>query len=400
MNHILFNPDRGEPWNTKDWLTNLVVSSGELRFGYQTTGKWGAWEKQSNYPILGLTLRYTDYHDLNFKNNTERRELTHYILGENIALFAYFQVPIIRYKWFSWNVSLGFGGAFSTRPYNAQNNPQNILISLYVTPYIDLQSGFSFRINDRFDLTLNGNFMHSSNATLNMPNYGINEVGALAGLRWHINPNMKIPSRKTDTAHSFQKINTLFTQVEPGFVWARYDDWYYLKTSASIGYRRHELPVLAYGAALEVIWATRLAPTKDAKAKWIDANPDGKPIQYVADLPANIYNLALYTFGEATFGRFIFHIGLGYYFLKGPGEASHHDLAQTSDFGNHPANLSKNPTLYQKVGFKFELGNDRRHFVGIALRGIAIAGAFPVADYLSIQYGYKFHQFGDVKRKM
>ena len=383
------------------YLKDFYYGGLEFRFGKQTTGK-NRWEKMLNFPSYGLTLRYTSYYNF-FDPKTVRKERNK-VMGQNIALFGYFKMTIIRYKWFDWNCQLGMGAAYFTKIYRkevvykpdiltpdpndpncyineegeSKAYPDNCLISLYVTPYINLQMGFDFKLNNQFDLCVNANFNHASNASMNMPNYGINEVQGVASLRYHFNPEKTFV--KTDTFPKYKQVNSLFFTIDPGWLIARYDNNYYFKTGVSVGYMRSFLPVLKAGASFEACYVRYLAHSKDYnKEEW--ERPDSPRIP----MPKNIYTGAFYLFSELSFGRYALHIGFGAYIFKGPEQAKHKDLAQNWDGGG---TLKRYPHIYEKIGFRVYLGKNLNHFVGASLRGHA-----PVADYLAFDYGFKFWNF-------
>jgi len=383
------------------YLKNLHYGGLEFRFGKQTTGN-NRWEQMLNFPSYGLTLRYTSYYNF-FDSKTVRKERNK-VMGQNIALFGYFKMSMIRYKWFDWNCQIGMGAGYFTKinrknivykpdiltpdpndpnRYIDENGesrayPDNCLISVYVTPYINLQMGFDFKLNPQYDLCFNANFNHASNASMNMPNYGINELQGMVSLRYHFNPTREF--EKIDTFPKHKSVNSLFFTVDPGWLIARYDDNYYFKTGISVGYMRNILPVLNVGGSFEACYVRFLAHSKDYnKEEW--EKPDSPRIK----MPKNIYTGAIYGFGELVFDRFALHIGFGIYLFKGPGQAKHRDLAQNWDGGG---TLKKYPLIYEKVGFRVYLGKHRNHFVGASLRGHA-----PVADYLAFDYGFKFFNF-------
>ncbi|GHV43912.1 hypothetical protein FACS1894180_4440 [Bacteroidia bacterium] len=179
------------------YLKNLYFNSYEVRFGLQTSGE-RAWEHLAGKPILGVALRFTDYTD--FGDSPEQQKLQREIMGKNIALFGYIQAPIVRWKFFTWHYQIGMGAAYFTKifdeKYAGDDNRENGLVSMRVNPYINLQSGFDFKLNDKFDIALNANFMHSSNASLNFPNWGINEIQGIASLRYHLNAK-DLPARNS-----------------------------------------------------------------------------------------------------------------------------------------------------------------------------------------------------------
>ncbi|MDR0605312.1 MAG: acyloxyacyl hydrolase [Bacteroidales bacterium] len=410
------------------YLKNFYYPGIEIRFGKQTTGE-KKWEQMLYFPSYGLALRYTSYWD--FLDTRSEWKERNKVLGQGISFFGYFKGNIIHYKWFSWNYQIGFGAVYFTKIYRKTvvykpdnltpdpNNPDNYLseeldengnqiseeyptndlISLYVTPYINLQSGFDFKVTPQFDLFLQANFNHASNASMNMPNYGINEITAIVGLRYHFNSNQEIV--RNDTFPKHKPLNSFFFTVDPGWLIARYDDSYYFKLGLSTGYMREVLPILKVGLSFEFFyirylthsreynsdtWSTAFQTSEEAKVAGYDLENPTVPIK----MPDNIYTGAFYAFSELAFSRFALHVGVGAYALKGPGQAKYMDLAQNWDNGG---TLKHYPWIYEKVGFRVYVGKKLDHFVGFSLRA-----HFPVADYLAFDYGYKFYTFSDKKR--
>ncbi|MDR1758528.1 MAG: hypothetical protein LBR51_06195 [Bacteroidales bacterium] len=395
------------------YLKDLYFGSLEVRFGKQSSGK-AQWEQMLNFPVYGVALRYTDYTDF-FDTKSENRERNK-VIGKNIALFGYLQGAIVRYRCFAWHYQIGMGAVYFTKIYKKENvyqpetltpdpnnpdryinqgentdadigesleYPSNNLISLYLTPYINFQMGFDFRVSRQIDLCFNANFCHASNANINMPNFGINEVQGIASVRYHFNPEHKI--EKKNNFPKFEAKNALFFTVDPGFLYARYDDNYYFKTGISVGYARQVLPILNVGASFEVCYARYLAHSWDYN--YTEWEREGSPR---VKMPHNIHSEAFYGFAELAFSRFALQVGIGAYVNKGPGQAKNMDLAQN---WNNGGTLTKYPVVYEKVGFRIYLGKEYHHFVGASIRAHA-----PVADYLAFTYGYKFYRFSDIKR--
>ena len=345
-----------------DYLKDFWFNSYEVRLGIQTHGK-NAWERPLGNPILGVALRYTDYTD--FSDPPLLRRQQRDTLGKNIAVFGYMQAPIVRWGCFTWHYQLGLGAACFTK--------KNELISVHVNPYVSLQSGFDFRLSRRMDLTVNANFVHASNASLNFPNWGINEIQGIVGMRYHFN-NSENPGIKAPVSEKFKPHNALFVTVDPGWLWARYNNWYYFKTGISAGYERQLIPFLKAGAALEFHITNRLTQTREYQPVYDDGTS--------YDAPKTLFSSAALAFGDLTFGRFAFSIGVGAYLFRNPADF---DLAQA---GAYSGTLSEMPWFYEKVGLKVSLGEKQNHYVGASIRS-----HFPVADYLAFTYGYRFWKF-------
>ena len=100
---------------------------------------------------------------------------------------------------------------------------------------------------------------------------------------------------------------------------------------------------------------------------------------------------SIYGFGELVFGRCALHFGLGVYLYKGSGQSKKMELGQIWD---NSGSLKRYPAFYEKIGLRVYLGKNQHHFVGFTLKAHA-----PVSDYLALNYGFKFYNFSDKKRK-
>ncbi len=352
---VLHHPNR-------DFLEDLYFNSYEFRFGLQSSGE-NNWEKPLNYPITGIALRFTNYTDYSDSDELQQRQKD--IMGSNLALFGYLQAPIIRFHRFNWHFQLGMGFGVFSKIYDEITNPENVLISTRVTPYINFQTGFDIQLNDRLDLTLNANYTHASNASWKFPNYGINEVQGLAGIRYHIHPGLStfVPMEKSE----FKPSGSMFVAVEPGWMWSRYNNYYYFKTGTSFGYERQLHPVFRVGGAVEAHYIHSLGPSPEFR------------IEDEYSIPDVLTTGSLYAFGELCFGRFAFHVGFGTYVFRSPKNI---ELAKS---GARGGSLYTIPAFFERSGFRIDLGEKRTHFVGAILRA-----HYPVADYLAFVYGYKF----------
>ena len=356
------------------FLKDLHYGGLEFRFGKQTTGK-NYWENMLKYPSYGLVLRYSSCY--NFFDSPSVRKERNKVLGQNIDLFAFFQGSIIRYKWFSWNYQFGLGVAYFTKT-------DNCLIQLPVSAYINLQMGFDFQVTDRLDLCINACLNHASNANMKLPNYGFNEIQGITGLRYHFMPRKEFV--KTDTFPKYKPENSLFFNVEPGWLTARYDDNYYFKTGVNVGYVRSFFPIFKAGISFEFFYTRYLLHSKNyEKEEWEKPNSPRIP------MPKNIFTSSIYGFGELVFGRCALHFGLDTYVYKGSGQAKKMGLGQNWD---KSGTLKRYPAFYEKLGLRVYLGKNQYHFVGITLKVHA-----PISDYLAFAYGFNFYNFYDKKQK-
>jgi len=343
------------------------------------------------------------------KLQTRKLQVTNFNMKYQ-SLFGFFQGSIIRHKWLSWNYQFGLGLAYFTKtgkkdvvykpdnlipdPDNPQNYindngkslpyPSNYSIQLPISAYINLQMGFDFKLTDQLDLCINACFGHVSNANMKLPNYGFNEIQGVTSLRYHFNPRKEFV--KTDVFPKYKPENSLFFNIETGWLTASYDDNYYLKTGINVGYMRSFSPIFKAGIAADVLYTRYLAHSKNyEKEEWEKPNSPRIP------MPKNIIANSIYGFGELVFGRCALHFGVGIYIYKGSGQSKKMDLGQNWD---KSGTLKRYPAFYEKIGLRVYLGKEQYHFVGFTLKAHA-----PVSDYLALNYGFKFYNFYDKKQK-
>ena len=101
-------------------------------------------------------------------------------------------------KRFNISFRLAAGLSFETRPYDENNNPENLSYSLPVNQYSQLALILHYHINPKIKVTTSGNYNHISNGGLKQPNKGINYPTLAVGLDYTPKPISFKKREKTD----------------------------------------------------------------------------------------------------------------------------------------------------------------------------------------------------------
>ncbi|MGB0868668.1 MAG: acyloxyacyl hydrolase [Flavobacteriales bacterium] len=174
-----FSYDYGEILNTNKFLNgdNLAqkkidqYSGFTLKFGLQNSGKQD-WQQVYKYPYYGLGLSF-----YNLKSEE---------IGNPISTFAYFGMPLWRFKAIEIYGEFQFGFAGNWNEYDSITNPKNISVSTNITAYTGGGIRALLNLNSNLDLGFGFNFKHFSNGGGSLPNKGINFNGSEIVCRYHI----------------------------------------------------------------------------------------------------------------------------------------------------------------------------------------------------------------------
>ncbi len=330
------------------WLWQTDLCSVDLRIGRQTDGQ-KEWEQWFHYPSYGIQLRYSHF-------NRES-------IGDKFAVFGFLNGYFVQRPKFAFFYQLGAGINFWTKKYDFYTNSENLFVGGHVSAHINLGLGISARISPHTDLTLQGDFSHSSNGVLAMPNYGINGLTAEVGLRCRFYEQLDL-QYTIDTITQFRPINRLYVSVSPGTKqsrseWAKSDRTaphllkHYFATTLEIGYLRQPHPKFRYGGGLDLFYNREiLTYFKPEERK-----------EGMCFMPA-----AFAAF-DLTFSRLVLHTSAGFY------------LGRYYSFYE---------PFYERVGVQFLLGKQKNHLLGVNIK----AHLF-VADYIEWTYGYSFFNWYD-----
>lgn len=84
---------------------------------------------------------------------------------------------------YEWNLGFSFGW----EPYDAYDNPDNVVIGSRINAYINTNFYLNWAISPYFDLTSGVSLTHFSNGNTKFPNAGLNTVGLKVGVIYNFN---------------------------------------------------------------------------------------------------------------------------------------------------------------------------------------------------------------------
>ncbi|MCX6269506.1 MAG: acyloxyacyl hydrolase [Bacteroidetes bacterium] len=141
-------------------LFNAHFPAFEIVVEQLTYGK-RKWERDYNYPIIGISLFHTG-----FGNNPA--------LGSAYALMPLINFPLIKDKSLTAGFRFAIGIGYITKPFNRITNYKNLAIGSHFNAAVNLMFEARYRINYYLTATTGVSLQHFSNGSLKLPNYGIN----------------------------------------------------------------------------------------------------------------------------------------------------------------------------------------------------------------------------------
>lgn len=165
----------------------LIKHSSEFEFkqsypfGFEADLGWQfvtdkAYRFCSCYPRAGLSVNY-----FNFDNGP--------VLGSAYYMYAYVEPVFFVPRRFNLSFRIGLLGlAFMDRPFDEVNNPSNLAYSTLVAFPLVLGIGFNYRVTDRWNLHIGGNYNHISNGGIRNPNKGLNYPTGHMGVEYTFRP--------------------------------------------------------------------------------------------------------------------------------------------------------------------------------------------------------------------
>lgn len=164
-------------------LANIVKGSSsgsEIAVEWQTAGE-ELWHQDYNFPSVGVGVNFLDL------GNPP-------ILGYSISAYPYLNTPIIKNKYFAFNVKMGLGLSYVTRTFNdtkiydgAGNilfDESNAAIGSHLNVFIS--SGLNLEIPLMPNLSLTADYLwnHISNGSIIVPNSGLNMLNSYIGFKY------------------------------------------------------------------------------------------------------------------------------------------------------------------------------------------------------------------------
>ena len=312
-------------------------NSLSLKYGWQNPG-YKDWQKVYHGPYYGIGLYVASF------NNTME-------LGNSIASYGFFGIPVFRLKKLEMYTELQFGAAWNPTHYDTLSNPMNIAIGSYFTLYVDIGLNVVYPVTRNLDLGIGFSLTHLSNGGLERPNRGLNLAAPSIELKYHFagRPevrNIERPPKK------LERSNDLYIMLGYGnhqMVEHELDTNYYSVAGIGVYYSLQHSNAFRSGLGVDFNYLRSLS-----------ALPDGSPgVQGTWD---NLTVGLIYA-PEFIIGRLSIVTGIGIY-------AKHHK------YGNFNQ-------LYQRGGVKYHITENIS--VGVNIRAIN----FMLAEFLEFNVGYR-----------
>lgn len=141
-------------------MYNAHFPAFEVSLAQMTYGK-AKWERDYNYPIIGITFFYSG---LGYNPS----------LGQSYALMPFINFPLVKSRSFTFGFRFALGLGYLTRHFERLTNYKNQAIGSHFNAAVNLMFEARYRINYFLTLTGGISLQHFSNGSLKLPNYGIN----------------------------------------------------------------------------------------------------------------------------------------------------------------------------------------------------------------------------------
>ncbi len=200
--------------------------AGELCVFKQTNGD-KLWQRKLHYPEIGGGLIMLFHHNKD-------------TVGNGFAAYMYWKYALVRSRVVDFNMKFGLGLAYSTKKYDAINNPDGNALGSKWNAYVQMRLGLEWKVAPQIRLVTAVAFSHYSNGAIKLPNLGINTPTGVIGLIYYPGKNPMVVNRDTFNKRPALK-NEVYTKATVGFLDITKDknDKIWLMQSTSIGYSRY-----------------------------------------------------------------------------------------------------------------------------------------------------------------
>jgi hypothetical protein len=174
-----------------------ISSVHEFSILWKTQGKKD-WHAAHGFPSAGISVMHAQY------GNQE-------ILGQSLGV-----VPMMRFEKkhnrFMFSLRAGLGIAWFNKPYDAIENPRNLVIGSRLANMSQLALTMHYQLTQQWTIHIGGSFTHCSGAHMTVPNIGANLPAIFVGMAYHPHqtfistPRHKTITRDKKTFIGFQMI--------------------------------------------------------------------------------------------------------------------------------------------------------------------------------------------------
>lgn len=319
------------------------VHSFDLRFGVQSKGD-RAWEQVYRCPRFGAGLRSEWYDaEIIYHDTTDR-------LGGNISLYGFISGNIFQTRRFGFEYTIGGGlAAWSRHDDPATGTQSNKFISTTLNVYLTLDIGAWAYLSPYFDIYVRGGVAHSSNAALRLPDWGVNNVSGELGIRYHM--WMRVEENYSESHRRlYTNPHSIHISDGIGFLESQEDNKRYIGNTFQLGYTYQFCSKFRAGLGFDFMY------NAENEACLTHYKNDHPECMHQWNAVQDGTNVASYASMEVLYNRLVIQLAFAKYLYMG---------SVKDDFEFMP-NSYKN--FYERLGFKVYVGENRRQFVGLAMK--------------------------------
>jgi len=239
-------------------------------------------------------------------------------IGKIGGLYPFLDFSLIGLKKFESRFRAGLGIGFVEKPYDIENNHKNLLIGSRANIFIEALWKNSFQLSERLQLNAGLSFSHLSNATIKLPNLGLNIPAFSAGISYLIDKSPVTELKSADTIDKRIKFNL---QLSAGLKQGPWIESPIYKTAVfTIEATKQKSIKSRYGAGLALLYDPSVAN------QYLDS---------IVSLDKTVYstvNVAPYISYEKLIGKLSIPIQFGMYVLKNPMKKFYQNLGLRYQF--------------------------------------------------------------------
>ena len=259
--------------------------------------------------------KYTTWWGLGaFFGNTGSKKF----IGNMAGIYPFLDFSFWETKHFRTSLRAGLGLGWIEKPYDIETNHKNILIGSHLNLFITGIWKNTFKLSEKIHINAGLSFNHLSNATIKLPNLGINIPAFSAGISYAIKP---LPIKNFSTPDSIDKRIKFHLQLTAGIKqspWIESNLYSPIVFAAEV--TKQKFSNFRYGAGVAFFYDKSLA------SQYLDT------IVTIDKTSFSTVNASPYFSFEKVIGRFSIPIQFGVYILE-------------NDLGSY----------YQNLGFRYEL---------------------------------------------
>lgn len=169
----------------------------KLAFNTKPGGRYEEYQEIMNFPVFGVGAGFDNFSAMQFKNNSR--------LGNFVNVYTFMEEAFYKNRYFSVGFNAELGVGFTDTVYDVYTNPLEINIGAPVSIYMKFGPQIKLRPSDRIELIVNGNWFHHSHSNLIMPNWGLNNIGIGAEVRYDIDRPHTEEITRLRKKHEFEK---------------------------------------------------------------------------------------------------------------------------------------------------------------------------------------------------